>query len=91
MEHGLYANISDLQLHSIKMQELTRTALLLYEQVCMAGFMADAEDKPYYRRLMEQAQNLSCYFSAMSKEVAHMCEELEQLSLEIGAMLKECR
>lgn len=57
----------------------------------MAGSLAAPLEVPYYHRLMQQADRLVRYFTEMSKEVTHVSEELEQLSMEIGAMLRECR
>lgn len=66
-------------------------ALMLYEQMCMASRIAALEDVSYYIRLMEQADILMRYFARMSENVRNMSEELEQFSMKIGDMLKECR
>lgn len=73
------------------MQEQKQTAMILYEQMCMASRIAALEDVSYYVRLMEQADMLLRYFARMSENVKNMSEELEQLSMKISDLLKECR
>lgn len=89
MENGFYADTLRLWQHSVEIREQKQAAQHLYELLHRACEIAAPEDVPCYRELMERSDQLIHYFSAMSNTVANMSTELEQLSLQIGSMLRE--
>ncbi len=89
MENGFYADTVRLRQHSIEMHEERRIAGLLYEQLSMTQKIACSADAAVYEQLMKQAEKIVRYFDEMSKIVEDMGTQLELLSLEIGAMLKD--
>lgn len=89
MKNGFYADTVRLRQHSIEMYEERRIAELLHEQLGMLQKIACSADTPVYGQLMEQSDKLVHYFDEMSKTVEDMGTRLEQLSQEIGTMLKD--
>lgn len=89
MENGFYADTVRLRQHSIEMHEERHIAGLLYEQLSMMQKIAGSADAAVYEQLIEQSEKLVRYFGEMSKIVEDMGTQLEQLSLEIGTMMKD--
>jgi len=89
MEDGFFADTTRLREHSLWLRQPQRTAEQLIEQLRVAQLLDVPQYMEEYAALIEKAEKMARFFSGMSDEVDKMSMELEKLSLECAAILKD--
>ena len=87
-KNGLFVDTGLLRDHVSKLREERKLASRLYESVAAMKSGADPTVAYQYDPILRDIERMAAYFGRMADTLSHVCDDANQLSKELGAMIK---